>query len=74
MNKLYLLLFFISVTFFAQAQEAKPVENNPTEIVQAKVLKFYPNPATSIINFEITQNVQRDLTLQIYNFFGKKVY
>lgn len=37
-------------------------------------LKFYPNPATSSINFEIKLGVDKNLSLQVFNFMGKKVY
>ena len=74
MNKLYLLIFFISFSFFATAQEAKSGDNNGAEIVQPKVLKFYPNPATAVINFEFLRPVTKELTLQVYNFVGKKIY
>ena len=75
MNKFYLIILFTGFTFFARAQETK-TSNSPfaTEIVAAKVLKFYPNPATQVINFEFLKPVQKDLTLQVFNFIGKKVF
>jgi hypothetical protein len=36
---------------------------------QAKVVKCYPNPATSVVNFEYAA----PYTLQIYSFTGKKM-
>ncbi|HEX8461472.1 MAG TPA: T9SS type A sorting domain-containing protein [Segetibacter sp.] len=75
MNKLYLFLFFIALTSLVAAQEQKPAENNSgSELFKAKVVKFYPNPATAVINFEFLKPVPRDLVLQVYNFIGKKVY
>lgn len=39
-----------------------------------KIVKLYPNPATSRINFEIQQhNNDRLYDLIVYNFLGKKV-
>jgi hypothetical protein len=38
-----------------------------------KTIKFYPNPAVSIINFEFEKNYDKSYTLFIYNFIGKKV-
>ena len=77
MNKFYLLVLFTGFTFFAQAQESK-TSNAPSpfaaELVGAKVLKFYPNPASGVINFEFLKPVQKDLTLQVFNFIGKKVF
>jgi hypothetical protein len=75
MNKFYLLILFTTLTLFSQAQDGKPVDTPfSAEIVKAKVLKFYPNPATGVINFEFLKPVQRDLTLQVFNFIGKKVF
>ncbi len=75
MKKLYFLIFFFCFTVLSYAQEARTLENNSLpEIFQAKAIKFFPNPATSFINFELTKVNQRDLTLQVYNFVGKKVY
>ncbi|MFN8264694.1 MAG: T9SS type A sorting domain-containing protein [Chitinophagaceae bacterium] len=54
------------------AQSARP--NGSGQDVRVKLVRFYPNPATTIINFEF----QQDLTLsnysfKVYNFIGKKV-
>lgn len=40
---------------------------------QTKITSFYPNPATSYINFEFTKPIEKGYILQIYNFIGKKV-
>lgn len=41
----------------------------------AKLIKFYPNPASAVITFEFNKT-SGDLSysLQVYNFMGKKVY
>lgn len=75
MNKFYLLLLFIGLAIFAQAQAPKSSELNfGNNQVQPKMIKFYPNPATTVINFEIQKPVQGTFILQVYNFVGKKVY
>ena len=75
MNKFYIILFLCGASFFAQAQDLKTNELQfSREIVGAKVLKFYPNPASGVINFEFLKPVQKDLTLQVFNFIGKKVF
>jgi hypothetical protein len=38
-----------------------------------KTVKFYPNPASSFINFEFSENYNDSYTLVIFNFIGKKV-
>lgn len=75
MKKLYILLFFACLVSLAEAQESKTVGNTTLpEINQAKAIKFFPNPATTVINFELIKLTQREMTLQVYNFVGKKVY
>jgi hypothetical protein len=40
-----------------------------------KQIKFYPNPATTVIQFEFTEElIQSGATFRIYNFIGKKVF
>ncbi len=41
---------------------------------QPKIVKFYPNPATSLINFEFSNDVDKNYVLQVYSFIGKKMY
>ena len=40
---------------------------------QPKLSKFYPNPATTIINFELDKTVDNSFILQVYSFIGKKM-
>jgi len=63
-----MLLF--SVAGFSQQQLPVP-SGQETE---KKVMRFYPNPAVSIINFDFHQSVDKTYIFQIYNFLGKKVY
>jgi hypothetical protein len=41
--------------------------------VTTKVLRFYPNPATTVINFEFDQSVESTSVIAIYSFYGKKM-
>jgi hypothetical protein len=45
---------------------------NPDE--SEKVLKVYPSPAITFVNFEFQKSYDKANTLVIYNFIGKKVY
>ena len=38
-----------------------------------KILRFFPNPATTYINFEFQKDFDRSYVVQVYNFLGKKV-
>ena len=40
---------------------------------QVKVVKCYPNPATSFINFEFQKEGGKNYILQIYSFSGKRI-
>lgn len=62
------ILSFLSYTGKAQSDGA------PTNEGGSKIVKLYPNPATTIINFEIQQhNNERVYDLIVYNFLGKQV-
>ena len=38
------------------------------------VKKFYPNPATTIINFDFLTGIDKPYRLQLFNFMGRKIY
>jgi hypothetical protein len=40
----------------------------------AGYLRYYPNPASSFINFDYQKPTDKTHTLQVFNFMGKKVY
>jgi hypothetical protein len=63
------LALFIGISFTSFAQQ-KPFN---VEVTAAKVLKSYPNPATSVINFDISKGSGNSYTLQLFNFMGRKV-
>ena len=48
--------------------------NSDQGLNQPKMLKFYPNPASSSINFDFLREFDKSYSLQIYNFMGKKLY
>ncbi len=71
LNKLIsILILLFGLTFTSIAQNKPGITPDGT----AKIIKFFPNPATSNINFELQQGYDRSHTLQIFNFMGKKVY
>ena len=55
-------------------------QNAPTTMVRGngqteKLVRLYPNPAVTYVNFELKDNNRRTLTLQIYNgILGKKMF
>lgn len=64
-KKLLLILVIAVSAGFVYAAGHK--DNN--YFLQPKVVKCYPNPATSVVNFEFPA----PYTLQIYSFTGKKM-
>jgi hypothetical protein len=65
LKKLLLILSFIAFTTLQlQAQSHEVAAAN------APVVKFYPNPATTVINFELPKGSEKGYSLQIYNFMG----
>lgn len=70
-RSLFILTFILSLSFSGTAQSTT-LQAPPT---QMKIMRFYPNPATSFINFNFQRSLNNtNYTLQIYNFMGKKVY
>ena len=37
-------------------------------------VRFYPNPATSFITFDLIKDLGKNYSIQLFNFLGKKVY
>ena len=70
MKKLLLIVsIFLLTTQITEAQ--KPVSVNSS--AQAPILRFYPNPATSVITFDFQKAYEKGYSLQIYNFMGRKM-
>ncbi len=63
LKKIFLTLIIVMGIGFVYAQR-------PTQV---KIIKCYPNPASSVINFDFTINVDKTYSLQIYSFSGKKM-
>jgi Secretion system C-terminal sorting domain len=51
----------------SRIKEGVPTENN------TRIIRYYPNPATTQIFFEFTKGSPSGYTFQIYNLLGKKV-
>jgi len=71
MKIFYPLLITFLLSLSAKSQDRPPVSD---QNAMAKIIKFYPNPATSIINFDFQKGYDKSYNFQIYNFLGKKVF
>ena len=68
-------IFLVAVFAFAiSAIQSYTVDNS--NIAQVKIVKCYPNPAVSFVNFELTDNnaATKNYSLEVYSFTGKKMY
>ncbi len=68
MKKLIYILFFTALSYSGYSQAKS---TTPADLV--RIVKVYPNPATSFINFEFEKNTDASHTVTIFNFIGKKV-
>jgi hypothetical protein len=60
----------VGITFTSFAQTKSAVYGDPI----AKLIKVYPTPAYTSINFDFQRGFDKNFSLQLYNFMGKKVY
>jgi hypothetical protein len=65
----YILILLIGLNFTSFAQTKSPTQGEP----KAKLIKPYPIPATTAINFEFQYGYDKSFSLEIYNFMGKKI-
>jgi hypothetical protein len=61
------LLAFLGITGFSQKSMVK--ENSMSN----KQVQFFPNPASTSINFEFKYTVERGSVIQLYSFLGRKM-
>ena len=66
-----ILSFILLITIQSQAQSIR--SNPPTEAAD-RIVKLYPNPATSYVTFDVPKGYEKTHTIQIYSFLGKKMY
>jgi hypothetical protein len=65
----YILIFTILFVSGSLAQNKTVTAADPG----VKFMRFYPNPAVSVINFEFQKGFDKYFTFQVFNFIGKKV-
>lgn len=73
MLKTSTLIFFLLLCTFAVPawSQSKPTSTEQESVV--KIVKAYPNPASSKIYFEIQRNNDKVYEIIVFNFLGKKV-
>lgn len=71
MKRILTILACILLITTATAQTDRTPAGNAENVV--KVVRFYPNPASSFINFEFKETRLADFSFKVFNFIGKKV-
>ena len=66
-----ILSFILLITLQSQGQTAR---STPVSIASDRIIKLYPNPATTYITFDLQKGYERGLSIQVYSFLGKKMY
>ena len=67
---IYIVIFIIGLNFTSFSQ----TKTTTSAYGVTKLIKLYPIPATTVINFDFVSGYDKSLSFQIYNFTGKKVY
>ena len=73
MNKFLLIVsLFIVTSVTSQAQQSRL---SSTTGVQSFIVRFYPNPATTVINFDFQKSYEQGYSIQVFNaILGRKMY
>lgn len=71
MRRLLLLVTLtVSLSVFTDAQSPRGTSREAA----GPVLRFYPNPATTVITFDFQSSYVQGCSIAIYNFMGQEVY
>ncbi len=66
-----LLSFSLLIVTQSQAQTAR---TTPFSELNDRIVRLYPNPATTIITFDLQKRYERGMSIQVYSFLGKKMH
>ncbi len=58
----------------AVQSQGQATRTTPATFAADRIIKLYPNPATTYITFDLQKGYDRGLSLQVYSFLGKKMY
>ena len=70
MKNLLLISFLILLSAAAYSQKILPQAAGVQEV---KSIRFFPNPASTIVTFEFTEALEKGYSLQVYSFLGRQV-
>ena len=65
-----ILSFILLIAIQSQAQTTRSI---PASVSSDRIIKLYPNPATTNITFDLQKGYQPGMSVQLFSFMGKKV-
>lgn len=65
------ILSILCFVFLLGSSSQAQTSGNPGD---ERIVKMYPNPATSNITFDLQKDGNRGLSIQLYSLIGKKMY
>jgi hypothetical protein len=68
MRSFYVVLFIVLFSFQSKSQALTG------SFADTATVRFYPNPAVSQITFNFEKIYDKNYSLQVFNFLGKKVF
>jgi Secretion system C-terminal sorting domain len=68
---LTILSIILLIAIQSQGQSAR---TTTATITSDRIIKLYPNPATTNITFDLQNGYEKGLSIQVYSFLGKKMY
>ena len=68
-KSLPIVILTVFIAFQAGAQ-SRPLQLDGSD----RIVKFYPNPATSFITFDLQKPVDKGCDIQLFNLLGKMVF
>ena len=68
------ILLFISIILLTTINSKGQISREPSPDALQRILKVYPNPATTFTKFEFQKNFGQGFTLQVINFIGRQVF
>ncbi|HEU4472377.1 MAG TPA: T9SS type A sorting domain-containing protein [Flavisolibacter sp.] len=71
--KRFLLIASLFLLFNARSEAQDKGSQALNTSVQAPILRFYPNPATTVITFDFQKTYEKGYSIQIYSFLGRKM-
>ena len=71
---LVIRILLISFILLTATNSKGQSSREPSPDALQRILKVYPNPATTFTKFEFQKGFDKGYTLQVINFIGKQVY